>query len=105
MKKYFPGTLAVVLAISLCILQSFTTAKTIKGSEGLVNFNWYTVDANSKIVSDVPVYTNMSKTSVVATDPCKDQQLPNCLYGTNGSVTVGQDISGAPASQRIKKAN
>jgi hypothetical protein len=47
----------------------------------------------------------MTKGAVIAVDPCKDQVLPNCLYGTNGTVTLGQNISGAPASQRIRKAN
>lgn len=103
MKKYFPGAFAVVLAVSLCILQSFTADTTNKDGKALTNFNWYPVDAGSKITSTTPVYTNMSKTSVIAVDPCKDQVLPNCLYGTNGTVTIGQDISGAPASQRIKK--
>jgi hypothetical protein len=105
MKKYFSGTLAFILAISLCVLQSFTTAKTTESNESRAGFNWYPVNALSQISSTTPVYTNMTKAAVVSVDLCKDQVSPDCLFGTNGSVTLGQDISGQPASQRIRQHN
>lgn len=105
MKKYLPGALAFLIAVSLSAFQSFTTAKKPIGSRSYANFNWYPVGSDNKISSTTAVYSDMSKADVISTDPCKDQVLPNCLFGTNGTVTLGQDISSQPAAQRIRKQN
>lgn len=105
MKKYFSGGLAFILAICLCFFQSFTTEKASNNHRALDTFNWYPVNSSNQISSTTPVYTNMLKSDVIAVDPCKDKVLPNCLYGTNGTVTLGQNISGEPASQRIRRTN
>lgn len=103
MKKYFSGALAVVLAISLCVFQSFTTLNTKAATNNDDTFNWYMVGTDNKISSVSPLYTNKTKAQAISANPCKDRVLPNCLYGTNGTVTLGQDISGEPAEQRVRK--
>ena len=105
MKKYLPGALAFIIATSLSALQSFTTAHKQREQHPYTNFNWYPVGSDNKISSTTAVYNNMAKADVISTDLCKDQVLPNCLFGTNGTVTLGQDISGQPAAQRIKQHN
>jgi hypothetical protein len=105
MKKYLPAALAVVIAVGLSTMQSFTTVSSNKGSNAQASYNWYPVGTNNKILSTTPSYTSMTKTDVIAVDPCKDKVLPNCLFGTNGTVTVGQDISAQPSAQRITHDN
>lgn len=105
MKKYLFGIIAVGLAISFTLFQSFQTQPKQVGQNAQTTYDWYSVDADSKITSTTPVYNDMLKADVIAVDPCKDQVLPNCLFGTNGTVTLGQDISGQPAAQRIRQQN
>lgn len=105
MKKYFLGGLAFVVAILLCSMQSFTDQKADTNYHALDSFNWYPVNSSNQISSTTPVFVNMTKTVVLTMDVCKDQVLPNCLFGTNGTVTLGQNISGQPASQRIRESN
>ncbi len=104
MKQYFPGALALIIAISLSAFQSFTTAHKPRGQRPYTTFDWYPVSAN-KITSTTAVYNAMDKEDVKAVDQCKDAVLPNCLFGTNGTVTLGQDISTQPAAQRIRQHN
>ena len=105
MKKHFFGVLAVVLAISVCVFQSFTTLNTPVANNDDDTFNWYQVGTDNKISNVSPLYTNKTKAQAISANPCKDQVLPNCLYGTNGTVTLGQDISGEPAEQRVRRNN
>lgn len=105
MKKYFSAAVAIVLAIGLVIFQSFKTEPRNASQTRETAFDWYPVDGNNKISSTTPVYNDMLKADVISVDPCKDNVLPNCLYGTNGTVTEGQDISGEPISQRIRHSN
>lgn len=104
MKKHFSGVLATVLAISLCVFQSFTTLNTTAANND-DTFNWYLVGTDNKISNTSPVFTNKTKTQAISANACKDQVLPNCLYGTNGTVSLGQDISGEPIEQRIRRNN
>ena len=103
MKKHLSGALALILAISLCGFQSFTAEKTGNSQRARDSFSWYPVNSSNQISSTTPVYTNMTKAAVVSVDACKDAVLPNCLFGTNGTVTLGENISGQPASQRIRQ--
>lgn len=105
MKKYLLGSIAIVMAVSFSLLQSFTTVKNSSSDNFQTTYDWYPVNASSQITSTTPVYEDMVKDDVISVDPCKDEVLPNCLFGTNGTVTLGQDISGQPASQRIRKQN
>ncbi len=105
MKKYLPGALAFLIAISLSAFQSFTTVKKHSGQHPYTTFNWYPVGSNNRISSTTAVYNDMAKIDVVTSDNCKDQVLPNCLFGTNGTVTLNQDISGQPAAQRVRQHN
>jgi hypothetical protein len=113
MKKYLPATIAVCLAVSVSILQSYIVKpiqeERIRYSWRDQHFetplNWYTVGSDNKISDTLAVYEDKTKSEVIATDPCKDQVLPNCLFGTNGTVTLGQDISMQPAAQRIRRTN
>jgi len=105
MKKYFLGITAVVFALILVLFQSFTILTRHIELRKDPTFSWYPVDGNNKISSTTPSYVGMTKTNVIAVDPCQDQVLPNCLFGTNGTVTLGQDISGQPAGQRIRRTH
>ena len=105
MKKNLWGFLAIALAISASVLQSYSTIPKQEVQSDLTTYNWYEVDANNEIANTTPKYTAKTKGQAISVDPCKDNILPNCLYGTNGSVTVGQDISAEPAAQRIRKQN
>ena len=105
MKKFLPATIAVFLAISVTMLQSYTAKPTGEGKQFETPFDWYPVGSDNKISDTLAVYEDKTKSEVIATDACKDQVLPNCLFGTNGTVTVGQDISMQPAAQRIRKKN
>jgi hypothetical protein len=102
MRKYFLGLFSLALAICFNVLQS---NKPITDELDQTTFNWYPVNASNQIQSTTPKYSSMTKAAVISVDPCKDNVLPNCLYGTNGSVTVGQDISSEPSNQRILKQN
>jgi hypothetical protein len=105
MKKNSWGFLAIALAISASILQSYSFLPKQEDQSDLTTYNWYPVDANNEISNTTAKYTAKTKGQAISVDPCKDDILPNCLYGTNGSVTLGQDISGEPAAQRIRKQN
>lgn len=104
MKKNVWGILAIALAISAGVLQSYPTAAN-KNQPGQTAYDWYPVNSSNQISSTTAVYTNMTKASAKAANDCKDQVLPNCLFGTNGSVTVGQNIADEPADQRVRKQN
>ena len=104
MKKNLWGFLAIALAISASILQSYSF-KPQEVETDLTTYNWYQVDANNEISNTTAIYTSKTKGQAISSDACKDQVLPNCLYGTNGSVTLGQDISAEPAAQRIRRQN
>ncbi|KIC89850.1 hypothetical protein [Flavihumibacter sp. ZG627] len=105
MKKYLLGTIAAFLAVGFVLLQSFKTEPKNASQNLQTTYDWYPVGADNKISSTTAVYNDMLKGDVISVDACKDQVLPNCLFGTNGTVTLGQDISGQPASQRIRQQN
>lgn len=103
MKKNLLSFMAIALAISAIVLQSHTSLPKDTVTTDQTTFDWYQVNADDEIINTSPSYSDMTKSAVVGVDPCKDQVLPNCYYGTNGTVTLGQDISGEPSSQKIRK--
>lgn len=105
MKKNLWGFLAIALAISASILQSYSFAPKLEDQSDQTTYNWYPVDSDDEISNTTAKYTGKTKAQAISLDPCQDQVLPNCLYGTNGTVTLGQDISAEPAAQRIRKQN
>ena len=105
MKKNLWSFLAVILAAGAIVLQSYSSIPKEKMSTDQTAYDWYQVNSSNEIASTTPKYTDITKSSVISADPCKDQVLPNCLYGTNGTVTLGQNIASEPAEQRIRKQN
>jgi len=104
MKKYFLGLFSLVLAICFNLLQSNTMIDKENGPTIQTPLNWYPVDEDDEIESTTPLFQNMTKSQVLAVSDCQDLVAPNCLYGTNGSVTVGQNIESQPADQRILRS-
>lgn len=104
MRKYFLGIFSLALAICFNLLQSNITIPKAETQNLQTTYDWYLVNASGQIVNTTPVFEDMTKTEVIDSQDCKDQVLPNCYYGTNGSVTLGQNILGQPAAQRIREA-
>lgn len=103
MKKYFLGLFSLALAICFNLLQSNITISESERQNLQTTYDWYPVNTNNQISSTTPVYEDMTKDEVFLIDDCQDQVLPNCLFGTNGSVTLLQNISAQPAAQRIRR--
>jgi hypothetical protein len=102
MKKYFLGLFSLALAICFNLLQSNITIPKAETQNLQTTYDWYLVNASGQIINTTPVFDDMTKADVIGSQDCQDEVLPNCLYGTNGSVTLGQNISGQPAAQRIR---
>lgn len=105
MKKNLWGFFALTLAISASILQSYSFKPKLNKEGDQSTYNWYPVNSSNQISSTTAKYTSKTKADAIAVDPCDDFVLPNCLYGTNSGVTLGQDISQAPDEQRIRRTN
>lgn len=104
MRKYFLGLFSLAMAICFNVLQSNTPIPKANGPVDQTTYDWYQV-ANNLIISTDPVHVNKTKAQAIADDPCKDQTLVNCLFGTNDEVEEDQNVSGAPTGQLIKKQN
>ncbi len=95
--------LVAILAISASILQSYSSRPAEEDLSKQMVYKWYSVNIFDEITSTLPVFINISKAQALSEHYCRDQVLPNCLYGTNNNVTLYQYIGAEPASQRIRR--
>lgn len=104
MRKYFLGLFSLAMAICFNVLQSNTPIPKVVSTTDETPMNWYSV-IDDKIVSTTPLHTGKTKSEAIADDPCKDQLAPNCLFGTNASVSLNQDVSNEDSEQLIRRQN
>jgi hypothetical protein len=104
MKKYLVGLFSLALAICFNVLQSNTPIPKESGPADLTTYDWYPV-IDDEIVSTIPSHINKTKAQAISDDPCKNQTLVNCLFGTNDEVEEEQDVSEASIDQLIKTQN
>jgi hypothetical protein len=103
MKKYFLSATAIVLALAFSAFTNRPSSADFPEEEPL---NWYLTTDAGLISSSSPSETNEVRSVERQNVGCLDQVNKFCRYGTTAtSMTVGTNISSAPAEQIIKKSN